>query len=445
MRAPDLLPSLARLLVREVDDRARRRAAHHLLDWLGCAAAGLREPLAQVLAARTARAPEGPAAAWGCGYRTPEAALLQNGALGNLLEMDDVHREALLHPGPVVIPAALAACTPATPGRALLDAIVRGYEAMIRVGRAIGRSHYAFWHPTSTCGAFGAAAACASLRGLEALPTAWSLGSAGSRTGGLWQMRHEDVPTKSLHNAETARAGWLAAELAALGVTGPLGILDGPQGLFVATSSDADPVRVLADADAWLLAQVSFKPWPACRHAHPAIDALLALAPLPAPEAVAGLTVHTYREAVDFCDRPQPRTALEAKFSLQHALAAILALGRPALAHYAPDALGREPLPALRARVRVLEDPALSARFPRHFGARVSLALRDGRVLEHAVADAWGDPEWPLDAAALAAKASALMRYGGLAEARIEALHAAVATLPEGDCGALLAAIAEPA
>ncbi len=445
MSNADLLPALAKLLCGAVDHATRQRASLHVLDWLACCAAAQNHALALTLSERTCAAPVGNVAAWSAGYRTPEAALLLNGALGNLQEMDDVHRGAILHPGPVVIPAALACCTAMTTGKALLDAIVRGYEVMIRIGRAIGRSHYQYWHPTSTCGAFGAAAACASLLSLDPRQTAYALGSAGSRTGGLWQMRHEDVPSKSLHNAEAARAGWLAAELAARGVRGPLGILDGPQGLFAATSRDADPAQVLAEAADWLIHEVSFKPWPACRHVHPAIDALLALLPAAQASEVVLVELHTYREALEFCDLVHPLTELEARFSLQHALAAVLTYGRPRFEHYAARALSSAPVSALRARVTLAEDPIYTARFPHHFGARLKLTLANGECLQHSVTDAWGDPEWPLDESDLAAKSDSLMRWGGLGSARIGSLLDAVHGLHEHDCSALLAAIAGPA
>ncbi|MEO6800719.1 MAG: MmgE/PrpD family protein, partial [Rhodanobacter sp.] len=275
-----LTERLAVQLQRPVDAAARQRAAALVVDWLGCALGALRYPLAAQLTALVETLPAGEATALAAGRHDPASTLLVNAALGNVLEMDDVHRGAILHPGPVVIPLAVAACEACEAGATqLLDAVVRGYETTIRIGRALGVGHYRYWHPTSTAGAFGAAAAAVSVFGLDAEATADALGTAGSRTGGLWQMRHEAVPTKSIHNAEAARSGWLAAQLAAAGVTGPRYILEGPQGLFAATAPDAQPERVIAADSDWLIHSTSLKPWPACRHAHPAIDALLDLAP----------------------------------------------------------------------------------------------------------------------------------------------------------------------
>lgn len=416
--ATTLSERLSGQLLRPVDASARQRAAILLVDWLGCALAALRYPLAAQLRHVVQAQGEGPALALTAGRRGVADALLLNGAMGNVLEMDDVHRQAILHPGPVVVPVALAtAQAGGGDGSDLLDAVVRGYEATIRIGRALGRAHYRYWHPTSTAGAFGAAAAAASVLGLDADRTADALGNAGSRTGGLWQMRHEPVPTKSLHNAEAARSGWLAAQLAAAGMRGPRRILEGEQGLFAATAPDADPQSVVADEADWLIHQTSLKPWPACRHAHPAIDAMLdALSRLPehARDRIERIHVRTYAEALRFCDRPQPGTEAEAKFSLQHAMASIAAHGRPRLEHYTVEACGDAAIADWRTRVVLDEDPGCSGRFPAHYGASVRLQLDDGHRVEAARDDAWGDPECPMDDAAVAAKATALADWGGV-------------------------------
>lgn len=434
--AASLTEQLAQRLQRPVDAAARQRAALLLVDWLGCALAALRYPLAAQLRSVVQAQSFGPATALGAGGRSVNDALLLNGALGNVLEMDDVHRGAILHPGPVVIPVALAAAQAEhADGIALLDAVVRGYEATIRIGRALGRGHYRYWHPTSTAGAFGAAAAGASILRLPADALADALGNAGSRTGGLWQMRHEPVPTKSLHNAEAARSGWLAAQLALAGMRGPRRILEGEQGLFAATAPDAMPDLVIADEDDWLIHSTSLKPWPACRHAHPAIDAMLeALNGLPEADVaqIARIEVRTYAEALRFCDRPQPNTELEAKFSLQHALASILVHGRPQLDHYTAEACSDADVLHWRSRVDVAEDDDCSLRFPAHYGATVRLRLQDGRSIECGRIDAWGDPECPMSSDDVIAKAMALAQWGGVSAGLAQSLFGQVQVLADG-------------
>jgi len=401
-------------------DRARARL--HLLDWVGCAVAGAREPDCARVRALAQGEGAGPCRIIGGGRAGPQAAALANGPAGAILEMDDVDRRALLHPGPVVMPAVLATAESlgTCDADALLDAIVRGYEAMIRIGRAAGASHYRFFHPTGTCGGFGAAAAAASLLELDAERTAWALGLAGQQASGLWRARHEPGSVKAFHDGRASANGVVSALLARDGFRGPLRVLEGEQGFFAAMAPDSDPETVLVPASGWAIHDVSFKPHAACRHAHPAIDAALALrARLGGlPET---LVVETYRDAVLFCDRPVPTTSSEARFSLQHSVAVALIHGDAGLERFEPEALLDPAVAALRSHVTVETADDLTAAYPGRFGARV-VARADG--VEHRVEalDALGDPENPLSPDAIRAKAATLMAWGGMAPADADRL-----------------------
>ncbi len=408
------------------------RAALHVLDWLACAARGALLPQGQVFARWLALQAAGPCPTLAGHGADAAAAAAYHGALGSLLEMDDIHRSSILHPGPVVMPAVLAAAPPQTPGAALLAAVVAGYEVTIRTGRALGPSHYRFWHSSATAGAFGAAAGVAAVLGLDESATAQALALAGTRSGGLWQVRHETQGGKAWHMAGAAREGLAAAQLAAVGLTGPLGVLDGASGWFAATAPAAD-ARCIdeARAEPWL-ADVSFKPWPACRHAHPAIDALLQACAgrTIRPDDVEHIDVHTYADVLRFCDRPAPQDAAQARFSVQHALAALLAWGEPALAHYSDAAALATELQPLRHRVALRLDAEIEASYPAHYGARVVLHLRDGRVLQAALRDTLGDPARPLPPPALRAKAHMLLADAGWPAGRIAAAFDACDGLP---------------
>src|SRR5690606_34955687 len=117
-----------------------------------------------------------------------------------------------------------------------------------------------------------------------------------------------------------ARRGLQSARLAQAGLTGPRYILEGPQGFFAATCPGSEPQILVASPDApWAIWDTSFKPWPACRHAHATIDAALALRNrIDDPKAIKSIEIETYADAVTFCDKPDPKTETEAKFSLQH-------------------------------------------------------------------------------------------------------------------------------
>lgn len=422
-----LTEGLAALLARPIGPADRARAALHVLDWIGCAAAGAASATGAVFRADAARRPSGAARIMLGGHATARDAAFINGAFGNVLEMDDVHREAILHPGPVVVPAALAlAAERGAEGNALLDGVIRGYEAEIRIGRAMGAAHYRQFHPTATMGPFGAAAAAASILGLDVAASVHALGNAGTQAGGVWQCRAEPVMTKQLHTARAAAMGLEAALLAEIGLTGPKLILEGPLGVFAGLAPDANPGRVLAEPDApWLIHATSFKPWPACRHCHPTIDAALAVRDRIAGRDIAAVEIATYADAIAFCDRSAPSTTIEAKFSLQHAAAVALLDGPPSLEAFDPPALARPDLAALRARARLLRDEGCTARHPQHFGGAIAVTLADGTVLRQDVPDALGDPENPLPDADIIAKARMLMASAGIDAARIEAVVAA--------------------
>ena len=384
-----IVEQIAAHVSRPLSESDRGRARFHLVDWLACVAGGRRSPVA--------------AAVRGLSDPIERAALL-----GNVMEMDDVHRVARLHPGPVVWPAALMAGA-ATPG-ALAEAAIAGYEAMIALGETLDDRHYAHWHPTATAGMFGAAAAAARAMGLDEGRTADALGHAASLAGGLWHMRHGDSMTKQVHVLHAATAGVHSARLAAAGLTGAIGSVEGEQGLYAAMTDRPEALRL---SDGWKMAEVSFKPWAACRHAHPAIDAALELGRAEGPILVA-----TYRDALTFCDRPDPATAGEARFSIQHAVAVAMTHGKVLPEHFEPAAIAA--LAAERARVSVREDADFSARYPAHFGARISA---EGRSVERI--DTLGDPERPLDEAAINAKLATLCAWGGLpADAPAEAERA---------------------
>ena len=404
MTEQPLIARLATHLQRPVPEYVRTRARLHLLDWLACVAGARGSKVAFVL--RNRDLGESRRAWW----------------LGGLLEMDDVHRTALLHPGPVIWGAALEAATDVKANLiSALDGATVGYEAMIAVGSTFDEQHYRFFHNTATAGPFGSAAAAASVYGLDSEDLASALGNAGSTTGGLWQMRNENAMTKQWHIATAGNNGYFSAYMAAAGLTGAHSILEGPQGLYAATCREPKPMIL---GPGWRINEVSFKPWAACRHAHPAIDCALELRA--AGKLTAPFHVETYADAITFCDKPDPKTEVEAKFSLQHAVAVIADRRNATPADFTPNVIAA--LAPLRAQVTVAEDPTITARYPAHFGARLNgFELQDCR----------GDPERPVTQADIIAKLRMLAEWGGLPEA--EADRAVDLALHGDDAGAIVA------
>lgn len=339
------------------------------------------------------------------------------GALTHILETDDIHRLSVVHPGCVVVPAAWAlAEREGASGHAFLRAVLAGFEAACRIGSAVGPAHYRIWHNTATCGPFGAAMAGAAVLSLSDEAATDALGNAGTQSSGLWEFMATGAMSKHLHAGRAAEAGLIAADLARHGFTGPPEILEGARGFFKAACPDARPELVLADPDApWALTLTSIKPWPSCRHTHPAIDAALRLSGKIGNRRVASAMVGTYQAALDVCDRAQPQTAYEAKFSLQHCVAA--ALSGTAMDFAAFEAPARAAHGDLARRVRVAAEEPFRSAYPLAWGAQVSVMLSDGARLTEKSPHAPGDPEAKLSKAAFIAKTRMLLAHGSVDDA----------------------------
>lgn len=229
--------------VSKLDAPVREHATLCVLDALGIVLAGMSEPCAHA-ARSVARAHGGAAEATVAvhGDRLPApAAALVNGAAGFAHNFTDTTLTCVLHAGPVVVPAALAAGEAAgASGAEVLAAVIGGYEVMTRVGLAInaGAARMAHqkkgFHPTATCGVFGAAAAAARLFHLTVDQTVQALGVAGSLAGGLSISLRDGSDVWRAHPGFAAQNGLLAARLAAAGLTGPAGVLDDPRGFCAA-------------------------------------------------------------------------------------------------------------------------------------------------------------------------------------------------------------------
>jgi 2-methylcitrate dehydratase PrpD len=355
------------------------------------------------------------------------------GSLTHILETDDLHRASVTHPGCVVVPVVLSVGAQREIGGIdLLCAILQGYEAMCRVGNAVGAAHYRIWHNTATCGPFGSAMATASLLSLDDEQTQHALGNAGTQSSGLWQFLDTGAMSKHLHAGRAAESGLLAAELAALGFTGPPKILEGEKGFFAAACPDAQPARVLADpGEPWQLVATSIKPWPSCRHTHPSIDAALRIREQLAGSDVIEVQADVYQAALDVCDRPDPRTEYEAKFSLSHCIAAALADGFVNSESFDSDS--RRRLAPLRTRISAaVGEPFRSAYPDQYWGAKVSATTSDGRMLTVERKGCKGDPESPLSREEMIDKAKMLMLNGGMDRVAAERLVAAILALSTG-------------
>lgn len=421
-------PTLTRRLTRDVRHRGvtdadRAGAERYVRDWLGSYVAGRAAPTGRILTA------------YGGETDDLEGRVFLASALSHVTETDDLHRASVTHPGCVVIPVALLLGRElGLGGHAVLRAVLTGYEVMIRIGEALGPAHYRIFHNTATAGVFGSAAAAAELLGLDEDGWVWALGNAGTQAAGLWQFNDEGAMSKPLHVGHAAGAGLRAALLADEGFTGPEAILEGDKGLFRALCPDAIPDRVVADAPGWKLPETSMKPYPCCRHVHPAIDAALEVRKTMEARVtsevgeqsgveerldcseVETVRVESYPAALNVTHRPRPTTPEEARFSIQYAVATTLLRSRPGLEAFESTAIGDPDVRALLERVRVEPSPTLDEAYPERWGAVVRVEEVGGTVHRAERASAKGDPECPLDDAELDAKAVGLMKWAGMDE-----------------------------
>ena len=428
----------------------REAAALHVLDTLGCGVAALAtDAAASVRAATAATAPDGPCTALGLARGVAlESAAFANGALCHALDFDDTHGRSICHVSTVVVPAALAVAeAQGSSGTALLEAIVAGGEVVARIGAAAAPAYMRTgFHHTGVCGAFGATAAAARLLGLDARAVQHALGLCGSLASGSFAFLDDGSATaKAVNAGAAARAGVLAATLAAHGADGPQEILAGRFGLFATYFRIAEPaldVELDALGSAWETPRIAFKPYPACHFVHSSLDAVREACDrlgVRAPGEVEAIAVEVPAPALPLVLEPRaaklrPRTPYEGKFSLQYSVAAMVAHRRVGIASYAPSAIADPDTLALAARVA--HRAADFDSFPAAFPARVAVTAAGGSETVE-VAFQRGSAERPLERADVLGKfgdnASLALDSAGVARLRDRTLElgqlAAVATL----------------
>lgn len=377
-----------------------------LLDWYGAAITGAGEAPAQIL--RTALPSGGSARLIADGMPAcPRTAALINGTASHTVEVDDIYRPGLYHPGVVTIPAALAlAEAEGVDGGALLTAIATGYEVGNRIAAAVNPAHYAHWHTTGTVGHFGAAAAAARVLGLDGDRAAHALSTAATMAAGLRHAFSSDGMAKPLHAGRAAEAGVLAALAARGGLTGVPDMLEGDRGFGAAMSGAIDWTAALADLGAdWSISRTTPKAHACCGHCFAPLDAIRHLIDRHqlAPDAITAIEIDTYRAALDICGNPAPASAAEGRFSLPWCAAVMAEKGAVTPEAFSTAALASATTRALAAKVRLRLDEGAEDRFPNARSATVRMFVR-GQVFEHHRPTRKGDPDDPLSAAELEAK-----------------------------------------
>jgi 2-methylcitrate dehydratase PrpD len=330
----------------------------------------------------------------------PTAAALINGTLAHSLDFDDTHAEGSIHSSAPIVPAALAASEMSgASGKELITAVVAGYEVQIRLSMALNPSaHYARgFHPTATCGVFGAAAAASKLLGLDTDGVRNAFGIALSQAAGSMEFLVDGAWTKRSHVGQAAQNGLICAALAAEGFLGPKEAFEGRAGLFSAYSPSPEPERAVKDLGTrWETLRLAVKPYPSCRYSHAAIDGIVSLVgengidPGDIEEMEIGLPETGWKIIGGPEDKTNPQSVVDAQFSMPFCAAVAAREGGLSWDHYDIH-LGDETTRDLTRRVRAVVDARAEAEFPANMSAAIRIRTRND-TFETFVVEPKGEP-----------------------------------------------------
>jgi len=389
---------IAQLRYEDIPDEVITRIKLLILDALGCALYGsglewsriLRTALVQLDATKACRV-------WGTSERlsAPHAALI-NGSLVQSFELDDVHRQGVLHVGAVTLPPLLAVTElrPDMSGPDLLRAAVAGYEIGPRVGKCMGPEHIGQgWHSGATVGVFSAVSGAASALRLTAEQAVHALGIAGTQASGLMAAQYGAM-VKRMHAGRAAQSGLYGALLAEAGYTGIVDVFESPYGGFCTTFSRSND-RFNLDELSWELGRqwetlrISLKFYSCVASNHTTLDAirmLQAKTPFSADD-VASIVVHGSQVTVEHVGWPyQPRGLVSAQLNLPFCVATLLLEGDAFVDQFTDAVVDDGRRIALSKRVSVVHDPSITERGSnyRHM-VRVEVHLKNGTNLKQTV------------------------------------------------------------
>ena len=400
MNNQEVWERLGQLKYEDLPDQVVQLANQCILDWFGCATAGSREPLAQILreefgfrqvAAQQAGSQQqvhqqaekqqqdskhvlgedvnsqaGLCTVIGADFKLDaRTAALLNGASGHALDYDDTGSSVLCHSTAPVFPAALAVAEQlGASGKELITAFVVGVEVLGRVAQLMGSNHYATgWHTTATYGTFGATAAAAKLLQLDGEQYAAAIGLAASHASGV--KANFGTMTKPYHAGAAAEKGINSARLAMRGFTANPDALSGNQGFIrAASNATAETIAAAADkalAEDWMIMGTLFKYHAACHLTHAAIESIVSLKASLDASDLSALTITVHPGLLDVCGIPEPKTGLEGKFSLRGTAALALAgVDTADPRTFVDQVISRDDIQQLIAKVTVETDKSLA-------------------------------------------------------------------------------------
>jgi 2-methylcitrate dehydratase PrpD len=398
-----------------LSEEVRHYARRHLLDTIGVMIAGASgDVAARAEAMLQSVRPAGTVPVPGRARRADllDAAFL-GGTAAHGIELDDGYTKGSVHPGCAVVPSVLAVgFVHKSNGKALIEAIVAGYEAVIAIGRACHPElrHRGF-HPTAAVSVFGAAMAAGKLRGLDQRRLANALGIAASSAAGLFAFVNGGADIKRLHAGHAAREGLQAALLADAGVEGPPGVIENRDGFMqafagISTDDSAGRARpiVLPPDTGFGITDCYIKPSPCCRHIQPATEALIGLLNDEniATEEIRHIAVETYQIAAAHAGTGWDDFA-SAQLSFPYLMSLALKFRAIKFEHFAEAVRGDPQWKALAGKLSVTAPAEIDRLYPRLRPARVTVSTARGTFTRQAD-DALGSRLVPLSDTGLTAK-----------------------------------------
>ena len=371
-------------------------AKRSLLNFVGCAIGGSREPAVET--AITALRPfsgEPTTALLARPERfDPLYASVINGISGHVFEYDDTTPMNYIHPTPPVASALFAfASANGTNGRDFLHAFLLGFEAESRIGNAVYPAHYnAGWHITSTAGVFGAAAAIGKLLHLSTQQMIWAMGLAATQASGLRESFGSMA--KSFHAGHAARNGYLSAVLAKQGFTAGEHAIEGPRAFAPVLAPEYDLSKITAGlGEDFQIRYNTYKPYPCGIVVQPTIDACIDLYRdyHPAPASIRAVHVRVAPLVLDLCNKKELRQGLDSKYSIYHAAALGLVRGKAGIQEFSDAAASDPVLASIRERVIPVPDPAIT-----EDQSDVTVELEDGQTLHRFIECSLGNVRRPL-------------------------------------------------
>ncbi|HET9219829.1 MAG TPA: MmgE/PrpD family protein [Terriglobia bacterium] len=380
----------------DIPEDVRHEVRRALLNYIGCAVGGSREPAVETaLRALTPYFGKPNTAVLARTERMdPLYAALINGISSHVFEYDDTMPKNYIHPTPPVASAVFAhAGAHRVTGRDFVHAFLLGFEAEARVGNAVYPAHYdAGWHITATAGVFGAAAAIGKLLSLSTQQMVWALGLAATQAAGLREMF--GYMAKSFHAGRAAQNGYSSAILAQSDFTAGERSIEGPRGFAAVQASTYDLSKITSGLGSdFQIRYNTYKPYPCGLVVHPAIDGCIDLYRdyHPAPDAIRSVRVRVAPLVMDLCNKKDITRGLEGKYSIYHSSAVGLVRGKAGLQEYTDDAVNDPAVKRVREKVSATPDSSIT-----EDQAHIEVEMNDGRKLVRFIEQSLGNVHRPL-------------------------------------------------